>query len=150
MMTTNLFFITTVKQLRTDGSLRISLSFLPNILGRWRTKFGNSEQFSQLGWVWHHFGGSSEFPGGGGFEPPKTAPSPLGTPLIGYATGGLCVNLIKFNTQGGAKRTHVFELGSSREFGVTSNQKSTIENLVQSTIWKFPFAKKLQLCHEKC
>ena len=48
-MTTNLFFITTVKQLRTDGSLRISLSFLPNILGRWRTKFGNSEQFSQLG-----------------------------------------------------------------------------------------------------
>jgi len=32
-------------------------------------------------------------------------------------------------------------------FGVTSNQKSTFENLVQSTIWKFPFAKKLQLCH---
>ena len=27
---------------------------------------------------------------------------------------------------------------------VTSNQKSTFENLVQSTNWKFPFAKKLQ------
>ena len=47
-------------------------------------------------------------------------------------------------------------MGSSWEseaiyfFGVTSNQKSTFENLVQSTIWKFPFAKKLQLCHKKC
>jgi len=29
-------------------------------------------------------------------------------------------------------------------FGVTSNQKSTFVNLVQSMIWKFPFAKKLQ------
>jgi len=35
-------------------------------------------------------------------------------------------------------------------FGVTSNQKSTFENLVQSTIWKFQFAKKLQLCDKKC
>jgi len=35
-------------------------------------------------------------------------------------------------------------------FGVTSNQKSTFKNLVQLTIWKFPFAKKLQLCHKKC
>jgi len=60
--------------------------------------------------------------------------------------------------QGGAKRTHVFEIGNSRESkgrrpsfsGVTSSQKSTFENLVQSTIWNFPFAKKLQLCHKKC
>ena len=40
--------------------------------------------------------------------------------------------------QGGAKRTHVFEMGSSMPaislFGVTSNQKSTFENLVQSMI----------------
>jgi len=35
-------------------------------------------------------------------------------------------------------------------FGVTSNQNSMFENLVKSTIWKFPFAKKLQLCHKKC
>jgi len=48
-----------------------------------------------------------------------------------------CFNLL---VQGGAKRTHVFEMGSSREseavslFGVTSNQKPTFENLVQSTI----------------
>jgi len=44
------------------------------------------------------------------------------------------------NIQGGTKRTHVFEMGSSREseglsfFGVTSNQKSTFKNRVQSTI----------------
>jgi hypothetical protein len=39
--------------------------------------------------------------------------------------------------QGGAKRTHVFEMGYLPAicfFGVTSNQKSTFENLVQSTI----------------
>ena len=41
-------------------------------------------------------------------------------------------------------------IGRVSFFGVTSNQKSTFENLVQSTIWKFPFAKKLQLCHKKC
>ena len=53
--------------------------------------------------------------------------------------------------QGGAKRTHVFfSLPAISFFGVTSNQKSTLENLVQSMIWKFPFAKKLQLCHKKC
>jgi len=34
--------------------------------------------------------------------------------------------------------------------GVTSNQKSAFENLVQSTIWKFPPAMKLQLFHKKC
>jgi len=48
-----------------------------------------------------------------------------------------------FVIQSGAKRTHVFELPAISFFGVTSNQKSTFENLVQSTIWKFPFAKKL-------
>jgi len=54
--------------------------------------------------------------------------------------------------QVGAKRTHFFfiYLPAISFFGVTSNQKSTFENLVQSTIWKFPFAKKLQLCHKKC
>jgi hypothetical protein len=39
--------------------------------------------------------------------------------------------------QSGAKRTHVFEMGylpAISFFGVTSNQKFTFENLVQSTI----------------
>ena len=42
--------------------------------------------------------------------------------------------------QGGPKRTHVFEMGSSRESEgrrpphSASNQMSTFENLVQSTI----------------
>jgi len=53
--------------------------------------------------------------------------------------------------KGGAKRNACFlYLPAISFFGVTSNKKSTFENLVQSTIWKFPFAKKLQLCHKKC
>jgi len=48
------------------------------------------------------------------------------------------------------KERMFFNLSAISFFGVTSNQKSTFENLVQSTIWKFPFAKKLQLCHKKC
>jgi hypothetical protein len=39
--------------------------------------------------------------------------------------------------QGGAKRTHIFEMGylpAISFFGVTSNQKSTFKTLVQSTI----------------
>ena len=39
----------------------------------------------------------------------------------GLKTKHICV------IQDGAKRTHVFETGSSREFGVTTNQKSTFE-----------------------
>jgi hypothetical protein len=41
MMTTNLFVITNVKQLRTGGSFRNLLPFFPNILGCWRPKFSN-------------------------------------------------------------------------------------------------------------
>ena len=44
---------------------------------------------------------------------------------------------------------HQIYLPAISFFGVTSNQKSAFENLVQSTIWKFPFAKKLQFCHKK-
>jgi len=41
-MTTNLFVIANVKQLRTGGSFRILLtSFSPNILGCWHPKFSN-------------------------------------------------------------------------------------------------------------
>jgi len=40
-MTTNLFVIAKVKQLRTDGSFRILLFFFLNILGCWQPKFSN-------------------------------------------------------------------------------------------------------------
>ena len=40
-MATNSFAIANVKQLRTDGSFRISLPFFPDILGCWRPKFSN-------------------------------------------------------------------------------------------------------------
>jgi len=40
-MTTNLFVIATVKQLRTDGSFGIVLHLLSNILVCWRPKFCN-------------------------------------------------------------------------------------------------------------
>jgi len=40
-MTTNLFVIVNVKQLRTGGSFRILVSFFPNILGCWCPKFSN-------------------------------------------------------------------------------------------------------------
>ena len=40
-MTTNLFVIANVKQMRTDGSFRIVLSFFRNILVCWRSKFSN-------------------------------------------------------------------------------------------------------------
>jgi len=40
-MTTNLFVIANVKQLRTDGSFRILLPFSLKIFGCWRPKFSN-------------------------------------------------------------------------------------------------------------
>jgi len=49
MMTTNLFVIANVKQMRTGGSFRNLLPFSPNILGCWRPKFSSFEQFSQSG-----------------------------------------------------------------------------------------------------
>ena len=63
----------------------------------------------------------------------------LRTPVL-----GLCINRVA------QKERMFFNLPAISFFGVTSNQKSTFENLVQSTIWKFPFANKLQLCHKKC
>ena len=41
MMTTNLFVIANVKQLRTGGSFRILLPFFPNIFEWWLPKFDN-------------------------------------------------------------------------------------------------------------
>ena len=44
-MTTNLFVIANVKQLRTGGSFGILLPFFPNILGCWRSKLSNFNNF---------------------------------------------------------------------------------------------------------
>jgi len=60
MMTTNLFVIANVKQLRTDGSFRI---LLPFFLTCWGVGVLNSEIFNNF----HNrfeFGGPSEFRGG--------------------------------------------------------------------------------------
>jgi len=81
-MTTNLFVIANVKQLRTDGSFRILLPFFRTY---WGVGVLNSALFSGL----HNrveFGtileGLRNF-GEGGFEPPNPpTPTPLGTPLI--------------------------------------------------------------------
>jgi len=77
MMTTNLFVITNVKQLRTGSSFRILLPFFPT---SWGVGILNStifNSFHSFGWVWHDFGGRSEFQGGG-FNPPN--------PSLQYAT----------------------------------------------------------------
>jgi len=73
MMTTNLFVIANIKQLRTDGSFRILLPFSQTSCG---VGFLNSAAFS----FFHNrvefgtnLGGPSEFQGGG-FEPPNPLP----------------------------------------------------------------------------
>ena len=77
-MTTNLFVIANVKQLRTGGSFRILLPFF-------RTSWGVGVLNSTIFNSFHNqveFGtileGLRNFGGGGGFELPKP---PLGTPL---------------------------------------------------------------------
>jgi len=83
-MTTNLFVIANVKQLRTDGSFRILPPFFPNILGCWRPKFRifNSLHirvaFGTILEDLRNFGGLG---GGGGLDPQH--PPPLDTPLFG-------------------------------------------------------------------
>jgi len=80
MMTTNLFVIANVKQLRTDDRFRILLPFFRTT---WRIGVLNSSIFNSF----HNrveFGTILEglrnfFLGGGGFEHPK---SPPGTPLM--------------------------------------------------------------------
>ena len=78
MTTTNLFVIANVKQLWTNGSFRILLPFI------WTSRsvgILNSAifKFSQSGWVWHDFGGPSEFRRGGGVWTPQTSPSRYAT-----------------------------------------------------------------------
>ena len=87
MMTTNLFVIANVKQLRTGGSFRILLHFFPRTSwGCWRPKFSNFYQFQQLGWVWHDLGGLSDFREGG-FEPPPPSLCQSPSPYSGCAGG---------------------------------------------------------------
>ena len=78
MMTTNLFVIANVKQLRTGGSFRILLPFFQT---SWGVGVLNSKTFNsfhnriEFGTIWWAFG---IFFWGGGLNPP-----PLGTPLVG-------------------------------------------------------------------
>jgi len=78
MMTTNLFVIVNVKQLRTGGSFRILLSFF-------RTSWGAGVLNSAIFNSFHNqveFGtileGLQNFGGGGGFEPPPPPRAPRG------------------------------------------------------------------------
>ena len=87
MMKTSLFVIANVKQLRTDGSFRVLLSFFRT---SWGVGLLNSAIFNSF----HNrveFGtileGLRNFGGGGGFEPPQTS---LGTPL--QMNGHCCVH----------------------------------------------------------
>ena len=77
-MTTNLFVIVNVKQLRTGGSFRILLPFFRTscsvgvLNSAIFNSFHNRVEFGTI------LEGLRNF-GGGGFEPPK---HPVGTPLI--------------------------------------------------------------------
>jgi len=73
MMTTNLFVIANVKQLRTYIVLEFYCLFSEH-LWFWRPKFTNFKHFSQSGSVWHDFGGPSKFRGGGGVKNPPWSP----------------------------------------------------------------------------
>ena len=79
-MTTNLFVIANVKQLRTGGGFRILLPFFPNILGCWHPKFSN---FLTVFHIRVEFGtileGLRNF--SEGYLNPQTPPPLLGTPL---------------------------------------------------------------------
>ena len=71
MMTTNLFVIANVQQLRTGGSFRILLPFFWTSLGAGVLNPAIFK-FSQSDWVWHDFGGPSEFRGGGWTSQPPS------------------------------------------------------------------------------
>jgi len=64
-MTTNLFVVANVKQLRTGGNFRILLPFFRTFFGVGILNSAIFNSFSQSGWVWYDFGGPSVFRGGG-------------------------------------------------------------------------------------
>ena len=85
-MTTNLFVIANVKQLRTGGSFRILLPFIRTSwdVGVLNLAFFNSfHNRVEFGTI---LGGFRNFGEGGGFEPPQTRPPR-------YATGHSSVHL---------------------------------------------------------
>ena len=96
-MTTNVFVIANVKQLRTGGSFGILLPFFPNILRCWRPKFSNFYSFHNRVEFGMILGGLRNF--GEGVEPP---PTPLGTPLLEPSPGVRSPkSLVKSSVQGG-------------------------------------------------
>ena len=91
-MTTNLFVIANVKQLRTDSNFRILLPFFRT---SWCVGVLNSAifKFSQSGWVWHDFWGPSEFRGRGGLNTPNSIRHAT---VLTYISGNLKMGLICF------------------------------------------------------
>ena len=71
MMTTNLFVIANVKQLRTGGSFQNFTAFFPNNLGYWSPKFG----------IFNSSHNRAEF--GTNLVGLQNSP-PLGTPLLAH------------------------------------------------------------------
>ena len=65
MMTTNLFVIANVKQLRTGGSFRILLPFFRTSRGVGVLNSAIFNTFHNRVEVWQDFGGPSQFRGGG-------------------------------------------------------------------------------------
>ena len=91
MMTTNLFVIANVQQLRTGGSFRILLAFFQTSWGvgvlNWAifNSFHNRVEFGTISEGLRIFEG-------GGFEPRKLSP-PLATPLVQvFVAGGSCIS----------------------------------------------------------
>jgi len=77
-MTTHLFVIANVKQLRTEGSFRILLPFFLNILGCWHPKFSNFHNLVEFGTILEGLWNL----GGGGVEPPPPPPLPSLPPTL--------------------------------------------------------------------
>ena len=80
MMTTNLFVIANVKQLRTGGSFRILLPFFRT---SWGVGILNSAIFNSfhIGVSLARFWRAIRISGGGGVLTPQTPSPPLGMPL---------------------------------------------------------------------
>ena len=78
-MTTNLFVLANVKQLRTGSSFRILLPFFRTSWGFGVLNAANFNSFHNRGEFGTILDGLRNY-AGGGVEPPT--PSPLGTPLL--------------------------------------------------------------------
>ena len=70
MMTTNLFIIANVKQLRTHVVLEFYCLFFRTSWGVGVLNSAIFNSFHNSGWIWHDFGGPSELRGAGGLNTP--------------------------------------------------------------------------------